>query len=173
MTIKNLLLIAVCWLGTCGTFFLLIIFIKYLPGNAYITGTAMGFSCFGYMLCDPLNKRFSILGIMSSGYLLSGFLLVLIMFCDSDTTSVAVFALLFFFLKFTVCVVYSGVFVAHVELFDPRILSTSYGLCGIFAKSVNIFIPILAEAESKTIPLLVICSLNFMAFLSALLLRRN
>ena len=162
----------ICWVGTAGSFNMFIVFIKYLPGNAFLSGTAMGFSCFGYMACDLLLKRSKVLTIMSASYLFSFIILGVILLCDNENTSHIIFALLFFVLKFLICMGYSCVFLAHIDLFPPQILSTSYGICGILYKCINMYVPILAETDNKIIPLLAILILNLLAFISAVALRK-
>eukprot|EP00347_Sterkiella_histriomuscorum_P001121 403373245 len=172
-TIQNLLLMAFCWVASSGTFFLLIIFIKYLPGNVYITGIAMGFSCFGYMACDLINRKVNTFKILSFSYIFCASLLLIILLMEQQTTSILLYAFLFFILKFVVCIAYSAVFVAHTELFDSRILATSYGLCGVFSKLVNMTIPIIAESSDKNLPLKIILAVNVLAFVSSNFLKKS
>ena len=48
------------WVATCVTSFLLIIFVKYLPGDTFMTGMAMGFSCLGYLTSDMVSARYGV-----------------------------------------------------------------------------------------------------------------
>ena len=72
-------MLTLCWVATCGTFFLLIIFIKYLPGDTYMTGVAMGFSCLGYLSSDYVTSKFGVFNNLISGYATTTILIAVIL----------------------------------------------------------------------------------------------
>ncbi|CDW88839.1 organic cation [Stylonychia lemnae] len=172
-TLLNLLFLGICWVSSSGTFFIFIIFIKYLPGDPFLTGVAMGFSCLGYIASDYLTFKFGVLKNMIYSYGVCAILLSLILILDQFTISVVLYAFLFFILKFVVCIAYSAIFVSHVELFDSNILSTSYGICGFLSKIVNIFIPILVEAKNKNTPIVAILIINILACVASKFLNKK
>ncbi len=53
----NLILACVCWTCTCFSFYLLNIFIKYIPGDVYTNSTLSGFSAIGYIVQKPLTHK--------------------------------------------------------------------------------------------------------------------
>ena len=104
----------------------------------------MGLSCFGYLSADWIIAKFDVIKALGIAYAAVAILITLIIIVGSET-HIILYALLFFLLKSFVCMGYSALFVAHVYLFDARILATSLGVCGIFARSAAMVIPLYAE----------------------------
>ena len=62
--------------------------------------------------------------------------------------------------------------VTHLTLFDTKLLATSYGLCNIGSRFVNICVPMIAYMNNnKTLLFIIIMGLNFTASIATLLLR--
>ncbi|CDW78072.1 solute carrier family 22 member 4 [Stylonychia lemnae] len=171
-TIRNLLLMIICWISTSTSFFIFNFYIKYIQANIYVIGVAMGFSCFGYLYSDIVVQRLGFAKCLSISYAIASILMGLIIFIDPNQISVYIYALMFFMLKSFVCMSYSGIFVSHVYLFDSRILATSYGICGLFSRIAMLFIPMIVEIPNKKIPLVILLIMNMSAFGASFLLKK-
>ena len=54
---------------------------------------------------------------------------------------------------------FNGVYLSSPALFPPRLLSTAFGLCNVFARAVTIVAPMVAEVEGA-VPMILMCSLS-------------
>ncbi len=99
---------------------------------------------------------------MKLSYLSVTGLIMLVIIAGSEA-HIILYIILFFMLKTSICMGYSTIFNAHLVLFDPRILATSYGICSIFACFSSMIIPIYAELENRQLPLVIILILNLIA----------
>ncbi|CDW89023.1 solute carrier family 22 member 4 [Stylonychia lemnae] len=171
-TITNIGMINVCRLASCTTFYLFNFYIKYLPVNIYMIGVAMGMSCFGYLFSDVIIQRFDVIKCLKLSYGITSSVLVIIVFINPALINVYVYSFMFFILKSFVCMSYSAIFVAHVQIFDSRILATTFGICGIFSRLFALFIPMIAELENKQMPLIIVMGMNILAFGATLFLKR-
>ncbi len=108
----------------------------------------MGLSCFGYLSANSIISKFDVIKALTISYLTASILIIAIIMIGSDT-HIVLYAFLFFILKSSICMGYSAIFVAHIDLFDPRMLATSMGICGIFARSAAMLIHIYAELENR------------------------
>eukprot|EP00347_Sterkiella_histriomuscorum_P019668 403340743 len=172
-TIKNLLLMIFCWLASYTTFFLFNFYIKYLQGDIYLIGAAMGFSFIGYILSDIALKYYHVIKCLMISYFLTALMLFIILFMDPTTVPQMMYAFIFFTMKTFVCMSYSNIYVAHVVLFDAQILTRSLGFCGTLARIFGIFIPIIVEIENKQIPLMIVLVMNILAFVGSIFLKEN
>lgn len=170
-TIRNLSLIVTCWLASNQSFTLFIFYIKYIPvSNVFVVGIAMGFSCIGFLIADPVIRKLGVMKAMKLSYFMISVLIAIVIGAGSDA-NILVYAVLFFVLKMCICMGYSTIFNGHFLLFDPRIIATSYGICGIFTSSTATLIPIYAELDNRQIPLFIILILNVIATLSCFFIK--
>lgn len=170
-TLRNLSLIVSCWLASNQSFTLFIFYIKYIPvSNVFLVGTAMGFACIGFLIMNYIIRRIGVMKAMKLSYFMVSVLITMVIATGSEA-NIMVYALLFFLLKMCVCMGYLTIFNAHLVLFDPRILATSYGICGIFTSSTAMLIPIYAELNNRQIPLIIILTLNVIATIACFFMR--
>lgn len=84
------------------------------------------------------------------------------------------YAVVLLFAKAGVCLVFGVLYVMHTELFASETLQTSYSFCNIFARSLNLFGPIIAELPNKSIPMVCILTLSILsAFTSSLIKKKT
>eukprot|EP00347_Sterkiella_histriomuscorum_P005881 403354919 len=172
-TIRNLLLMIFCWLASFITFFLFNFYIKYIQGDIYLIAIAMGFSCLGYLFSDLIIKKFNVIYCLIFSYLITTIFLFLIVFLDPKTVPQLLYAFMFFMMKSFVCMSYSTIYVAHVEFFDAKILSTSFGLCGTVARVAGLFLPVIVEIENKQVPLIFVMLMNLVALICSFFLKKK
>ena len=153
------------WIASSGAFYFLVYFLKYLPGDTYITAVAIGFSCLGYMTTDYGTRKLGLFTNLVAGYGTIAILatIVIILNIIGEGVSIFTYVSIFFIIKFLVCHCYSGLYVVHIELFDSGVLSSSYGICGLVSKFVNMSISMLCETKNKVLPLLVFMAINLLA----------
>ena len=132
----------------------------------------MGFSCFGYLSADSFIAKFDVVKALMISYFISAILLIAIITFGPDT-NIMLYAFLFFVLKTSICMGYSAIFVAHIDLFDPRMLATSMGISGVFARSALMLVPIYAELENRQYPLLILLTFNILAVVACFFMKKN
>ena len=167
----NILLLNPCWLACYISFFLFNFFMKYIKGDIYTISIALGFSCLGFLFSDLLINRIGVQFTFMICYLMTSVFLIAIYFINPETSPILLYAFLFFMMKSFVCASFATIYIVHVEIFEPRILSTTYGIAGTSSRISGLFIPSLAEVDNKTVPIVVILILNSVAFVLASLIQ--
>ena len=95
------------------------------------------------------------------------------MFFDRDTEEIFLFSFAVFIARTGFCIAFADVFVIHTDLFPTYILSTSFGVCNITARIVNISSAAIVEIPNKFIPILIIVILDILAALCTFFLRNK
>ena len=77
----NIMLMIVCWCSTTFTYFLVIFYVKYLPGDIYYNQIVSSFSVFAYLIAPFMARKYDNKRIMLIGYIISFiFLIIMIIF---------------------------------------------------------------------------------------------
>jgi len=162
-----------CWIACTYSYLMFIFLIKYLPADIYVVDIISGLSSFGFLLQGPLAKHLSrhLTQILSYSLVLLT-LLILLFFGPLLQNSLLLYSLTILFLKFFICLSFGTIYVVHLELFDSSFLNLSYGICNIVTRIVVLFEPILAELEGVTAQLLIMLTINSLALLCSLFLKR-
>ncbi|CDW74214.1 solute carrier family 22 member 4 [Stylonychia lemnae] len=171
-TIRNVILMIILWIATSSSFFMFNFYIKYVQANVFLIGIAMGFSCFGYLFSDLILQRVGFLRLINISYTTTSAILIIIVFVDPTSINIYIYALIFLIFKSFVCMNYSAIFLAHIYLFDSRILATSFGICSFFSRICLLFVPMIVEIPNTQIPLIYLMVINFIAFGCSFLLKR-
>ena len=75
------MMMIVCWCSTTFTYFLVIFYVKYLPGDIYYNQIVSSFSVFAYLIAPFMARRYDNKRIMLIGYIISFiFLIIMIVF---------------------------------------------------------------------------------------------
>ena len=53
----NLALMMLCWIASVFTFFTLIFYVKYLPGDLFTNTSLAGLSAFMYLFLQPISNK--------------------------------------------------------------------------------------------------------------------
>jgi Na+/melibiose symporter-like transporter len=95
----NLLMMVIAWTGTTFTYFLVIFYVKYLPGNIYTNQVVSSFSVFAYLIAPVLARKFDNKKIMIIGYIITlVFLIIMIVFQYLEISEI-LYSLIFLMFK--------------------------------------------------------------------------
>jgi hypothetical protein len=172
-SVYNLGLMTICWIGTTFTYFLVIFYVKYLPGDIYANQIVSGFSVFAYLAAPFMSRRWDNKTIMVIGYSISLIFLVLMTLFQFIQVHAALYSFIFFLFKCGVTLVFLSLFIIHTDLFQIQFLATSYGICNIVSRIITLGAPMVAEARNTTVPMLIMLVLNGGALVAAYFLRVN
>ncbi|CDW77336.1 organic cation [Stylonychia lemnae] len=167
----NLMLMVVCWASTTFTYFLVIFYVKYLPGDIYYNQIVSSFSVFAYLVAPFMARKYDNKMIMLIGYIISFiFLVIMIIFQFVEIDAVA-YSFIFLLFKCGVTLTFLSLFIIHTDLFHIQFLATSYGICNIVSRIITLGAPIVAELDSKLAPMLFMIILNLAAIAATAFLR--
>ena len=79
-----------------------------------------------------------------------------------------VFCLLVLGSKFGVAIVFNLAYLANYNLFPVIILTTTYGICNVFARFLTIVAPYIAELKPESISQIVFCVVIAMSFIASM-----
>jgi hypothetical protein len=168
----NICILILCWISTCFSYFIFVFLIKYLPAPIYVVSLVSGLSTFGYLLQDPITKRFNLMKTQQLSYgivaLLLAFLLIF-----GGALSMYLYAIFILILKFFVCLGFGTIYVVHLDLFDSTFLGTSYGICNVASRLAVIAAPMVAEVADRRVPLIVLMVMNGAALGVTYLLKKK
>ena len=142
--VVNLILMTVFWTTCSLDYYMILFFLKYLPGNIYINTTLSGLAdTLAYGLSGFVMQKFGVkLAFMVSFILASCGGLLLIIFFQADGALIAVFVL---FTKIGIALAFNLCYLAMPALFPPEIKATAFGVCNLFARFATIVSPEIAE----------------------------
>ena len=132
------------WTTSSLDYYLMIFYLKYIPGNIFINTTLSSFAdLLGYAGSGIIMKTFGVkLSFMISFILaaIGGFLLVI--FFNAEGALIAVFVL---FAKFGISVAFNISYLATPHMFPTAVGVTAFGICNLFARFSTILSPLIAE----------------------------
>lgn len=167
----NLGLMVVCWMSTTFMYYLVIFFVKYLPGNIYTNQIVSGLSAFSYLAAPFMARKYDNKKIMLIGYVVSLVFLVIMIIFQSITINEILYSFIFFLFKCGVTLVWLSLFVIHMDMFEIQFIASSYGICNLVSRLVTLAAPIVAEMDERIWPLLIMLILNVMALVATWFLR--
>lgn len=155
----NLALMAYMWSAISFSYYMLAIYMKYLPGNIYTNNISSGSAeLLAYVCAGLLYSKFKIRLSFSGLQTLSVIGGICIIFLGSETES----ALMPFFVvlaKFGISGSFCILYVCMVDVFPTLFLVTALGVCNFFAKFLSIFASQVAERPAP-LPMIIFCTLN-------------
>ena len=169
---RNMVLMFVCWVGVCYSYFLLVFFIKYLPADIYVVSIVSGLSTFGYLLQNPIANRYDFKMTQLFSFGVVSFLLIITSLFGSSL-NMYLYATLILIFKLFVCLSFGTVYVVHLDLFDSSFLGTSYGICNVVSRLAIVTAPMVAEIEDRSIPMLILLAMNCLASVATWFLKKR
>ena len=166
-------MMSICWVAICFSFFMMVFFVKYLPADIYLVTIISGFAAFGYLLQDPISRRFDQRRTQLISYTTVSLILVVVIIFEAIGVNSLLFALLILVLRLFLCLSFGTVFVIHFEYFDSRFIATSFAICNVVSRIAAVGAPMVAEIENRQIPLLILLALNISAVAATWFLRKK
>ncbi len=165
----NLVVMAYMWMCCSFAYYMIIFYLKYLPGDIYNNSLSSSGTDLIASICG--GAMYSKLGIKKSFTLLWGISTVgglIIIFLGADATFwMPVFVVI---TKFGISACFIIVYVATVDVFPTLFAATALGFCNFFARVLTIVAPQVAE-RPPPLPMIVLTCLCFGAALLIQLVR--
>ncbi|CDW91268.1 organic cation [Stylonychia lemnae] len=142
---RNLTILCGCWLASTFSYYMILFYMKYLPGNIYSntifcsTADAAGYFFTG-VLFQYVGGRISLMVSLGLAAI-SSFCIVQL----SDYTYLTPFFL--FGSRLGVAAACNVLTIVNIVIFPADFRSTSFGICNIFARMAAILAPLVAELE--------------------------
>jgi len=142
--IINLLLMTVFWTTSSLNYYIVLYYLKYVPGNIYVNAAL---SCTAdiasHLILGGLMKKLGVrisfmiaFGLAASGSCL------LVIFFKADGALIAVFVML---AKFGIGMAFGLSYLSMPGLFPPEVLTTAFGICNLFARFSSVLSSEIAE----------------------------
>lgn len=154
----NLAVMAYMWAACSFCFYMIIFYLKYLPGNIYNNSLSSGVAdCIAVLIGGWLysrigiKKSFSLLFTIST---IGGFIIIFL--GDSATLLMPLFVVI---CKFGITGGFVIVYCSTVDMFPTLFCSTALGFCNFGARILSIAAPIIAESEPP-LPMIILTALS-------------
>ena len=155
---RNLCALVLIWVTVSFNYYLINLFLKYIPGNIYQNTAA---SCSAELFAAFLSSQFlAQIGIKWSLCFLflfsavSGVCLIKDQAVDgSPWTPLFVMSC-----KFGISGCFNAIYIGTATMFKPSLSGTAFGVCNFFARLATIFAPLIAEWEDP-IPLTILVTM--------------
>ncbi|CDW77154.1 solute carrier family 22 member 4 [Stylonychia lemnae] len=176
LNVINLLLMMTCWIATKFTFFTMIFYVKYLPGDLFSNATLGGASAFIFLFQSPIlqklcPKRTQQCSFAFNVLCLISMFLMTHHFVDQHFM---VYAVVFMCLRAGMYLSFSTIYTQHQDLFDQDFLGPSFAICTFVSRLFAVSGPMIAEVSDRKVPILLMILLNSIAFIcTSLLVVRN
>ena len=166
----NLICMVIIFCANSFCYYLISFQLKYLNGSIYINNLVSGISeMAAYALSGILFKYFSIKKIWIMNYILAlAGMLSYIYFQTDNQYLISIFIL---GSKFGISSSMNGGYLANNVLFPTAIISTSFGVCNIFARLATVFAPFVAELKPEVISERIFCGTVMFAIVAAAIVK--
>lgn len=153
----NLAVMGYMWAACSFGFYMIIFYLKYLPGNIYNNSLASGFTDLVAVICGGwLYSRFGIKKSFTFLFSLSVIGGIIIIFLGESATVLMPFFVVI--CKFGITGGFVMVYCSTVDVFPTLFCSTALGICNFGARILSIAAPIIAEYDPP-LPMIVLTAL--------------
>ena len=163
----NLILMSLIWTIVSFTYSLLTLHIKYIPGDFSLNQFAMSATDIPacliagqlVLVCKPriIFMSFFLLATVAS--------FCLVLFADAKNPG-AMMSVCIILVRLGLTAAFCSVYMNHPKMFPTLFAATSIGITNLFARSIMIFAPFVAEISYPT-PMIIFTILCLMAFVSS------
>jgi len=160
------------WLSVCVCYFLIGLYIKYIPGNIFVNTTFSSLSeAASNILTFIFLNKFGPRKTLFLLYAISTVTAILLVMAETfDLVLIVPFLVLGS--RFGVAAAFSAVYMVNVKIFPTEYQGTIFGICNLIGRFSTIFAPFVAEMPSPT-PLIVFAGLCGLSSLTALKLQEK
>ena len=165
---SNLILMCIFWTASSFNYYLIVFFLKYIPGNIYgNTAISNGSELTAYIVSGYIMNLLGIKASYLIGFSVAAAGGLLLTFFFNMTSVIPVFVLL---AKFGVAVSFNICYLAMPQLFPVALTGTAFGICNLFARFSTVLSAPVAEL-TEPLPTLVFTFLSIVPGLLSLLLK--
>jgi MFS family permease len=144
-SIRNLLVMPVLWVCSCFGNYMIVFYLKYVPGSIFQLSYASSFGeIIFYGTSLQILKRIGLKKTFLTGYTIQVLgSMALIMMNDHKTSILS--PMFIFLCKAGTCLTFAVCFSGNPRLFPPGIAATCLGICNVFSRGITILSPVVAE----------------------------
>ena len=168
--LANLLLLNLAWSASFFSYYMIGLYVKYIPGdiftNIIIASISEASSC---LISGFVANRIGTKSTMIYCFLIGGLFGTAIIYVPVDASLMIITCLLL--TKFGVSSALNLCFLVTSEYFPVEISSTVFGWCGITSRVVSILAPLIAEWEAP-IPMVIYAAFCFSSMFGIMFLRK-
>ena len=140
----NLVLMTIIWTTTTMDYYMVLFFLKYVPGNIFMnTSLSCVADLIAYGISGVVMHKLGVKASFIVAFLLAaagGFLMICFFRADGG-----LMAFLVLFTKFGIAFSFNLCYISMPSLFPPEILATAFGVCNLVARFSTILAPLVAE----------------------------
>jgi nitrate/nitrite transporter NarK len=147
-TAINLLCMIWLWSATLIDYFVINIYLKYIPGSEYLNQTIAGISeilahiVVGYMIAEITPK-----GTFMVGYLLASIGGACLMFQSHFGENVFLIAFFVLFAKFGASMAMGTCYISTPFLFPVKLCGTAFGICNLIGRTMALSASVIVELK--------------------------
>ena len=153
------------WVTISFNYYLIGLFLKYLPGDIFANTLASSISeLLAVSMSGLLLQWFDIKHAMSCLFIISAASGVWLIHAGntSEYTAVIIMAC-----KFGIAATFNCVYIATAAMFKPNVSATAFGLCNFFARFATVMAPFVAEMD-EPLPIALLTITCFTASLAVI-----
>lgn len=169
----NLVLMLFTWSGACLVYNLIQFYIKYMPGSIFVNYAISACAAFINLFQGKVTEKLGSAKTLTFGFTLTALATMGLNMFSAETEHVYVYAFVLLLAKSGVCLAFGCLYCIHTELFAPETLQTSFAFCNVFARTLNLFGPIVAELPNKSIPMMAILGLSIIAAAASAMIKKK
>ena len=153
------------WVTVSFNYYLIGLFLKYLPGDIFANTLASSISeLLAVSMSGILLQWFDIKHAMSLLFIISAASGVWLIHVSSNSEYTA---LIIMTCKFGIAATFNCVYIATSAMFRPSVSATAFGLCNFFARLATVMAPFVAEMD-EPIPISLLTITCFTASLAVI-----
>jgi hypothetical protein len=168
---KNLMVMSYLWAACSFTYYMIAIYVKYLPGSIFVNTMASGFSeMIAYVAGGVIYARLGIkktITILFTGSAAGG-LMIMFLSGQSDLV-ISVFVII---AKFGISGVFTILYVCNGEVFPTMFAASALGITNFTSRFITIFSAEIAEVQPP-IPMILFTSLSLLGAFLVWFLKTN
>jgi MFS family permease len=168
----TLLLMIVMWVGTCTNYFLINLYLKYIPGSEYLNITIAGVAeIVAHLSAGKIFARFGVKFAFIVGYAISLAGGVCLIFQNKFMDNVPLVAFFVLLAKFGASMCLCICQIATPWMFPTTVCGTAFGICNLFGRFMQAAAPFITELKIP-LPMTIFSGLSGISLLCSLPLKQ-
>ena len=168
----TLLLMIVMWVGTCTNYFLINLYLKYIPGSEYLNITIAGVAeIVAHLSAGKIFARFGVKFAFIVGYAISLDGGVCLIFQNKFMDNVPLVAFFVLLAKFGASMCLCICQIATPWMFTTTVCGTAFGICNLFGRFMQAAAPFITELKIH-LPMTIFSGLSGISLLCSLPLKQ-
>jgi MFS family permease len=167
--LQNLICMTMIWASSSFCYYLISYQLKYIKGNIFVNGMISSTSeIIAYIVSSFVLRQFGI----RNTFLISFAISLIGMVAITQTTNEVLLACFILTCKFGISQAFNVAYIGNLMLFPTDVVTSSFGICNIFARISTILAPFVAEIKPEMISYQVFNVVVFVAMIASYCIKK-